>query len=257
MHVRGLFLVCLLIAAVPARALEVQFPSEKRQPSDEEVGVSGQLFKPDGSGPYAAVVLLHTCGGLTRHVTHDWPQYLVGLGYVVLAVDTLGSRGYYKGCRAMRNGLSTQARDAYGALRYLASQPYVDARRVAAVGFSMGAITINEVIMLRPAALPPNPEFKAFASFYGRCQKMTSASMREAPLLQIIPEKDNFAPVCIERSKSIRMEAHVLPGVMHAFDQPQITHERPDSLGNPMLHDPAATEKSRVLLREFLEKHLK
>ena len=257
MRVRYLILAYFFILAAPIGASEVQFLSGKFEASEGDVRVSGQLFRPEGSGPHAAVVLLHTCGGLTQHVTHDWPQYLVDLGYVVLAIDTLGSRGYYKGCRPMRDRFATQARDAYGALGYLASQPYVDPRRVAAVGFSLGAITINEVIMARPPRSAANPEFKAFASFYGRCQKMDAGSMRETPLLQIIPEKDNYAPVCIERSKSIRMEAHVLPGVLHAFDQPQITQVRPDSFGNPMLYDPLATEKSRALLREFLTRALK
>lgn len=257
MCVRCLILAYLLISAAPCFASEVQFLSGKFEASERDVRVSGQLFRPEGPGPHAAVVILHTCGGLTQHVTHDWPQYLVGLGYVVLAVDTLGSRGYRRGCGPMRDRFAAQARDAYGALSYLASQPYVDPRRVAAVGFSLGAITINEVIMARPSRPAEGPEFRAFASFYGRCQKMDPAAMRDAPLLQIIPEKDNYASVCIERSKSIRMDAHVLPAVLHAFDQPQITHVRPDPFGNPMLYDPAATEKSRALLREFLEKHLK
>ena len=204
MRIRYLILACYLIVAAPVSASEVQFLSGKFEASEGDVRVSGQLFRPEGPGPHAAVVLLHTCGGLTQHVTHDWPQYLVGLGYVVLAVDTLGSRGYYKGCRPMRDRFAAQARDAYGALSYLASQPYVDARRVAAVGFSLGAITINEVIMARPSRSAENPEFKAFASFYGRCQKMDAGSMRDTPLLQIIPEKDNYAQVCIDDANSIR-----------------------------------------------------
>jgi dienelactone hydrolase len=90
-------------------ASEVRFPSAKLEASDPDTTISGQLYKPDGAGPYPAVVLLHTCGGLSQHMTHDWPQFLVGLGYVVLSVDTLSPRGYFKGCRPLQNRHELQA----------------------------------------------------------------------------------------------------------------------------------------------------
>ena len=240
-------LACVL--GLAACAQQVGFQSR-----DEHV--SGPLFKPGGPDPHPAVVLLHACGGMTPHVARDWPKYLTDLGYVVLAVDTIGSRGYPE-CRRMPDRFEAQARDAYAALDYLARQPFVDARRVAAVGFSMGAITINELIMLRPPRPAGSVEFKAFASFYGRCTALNPALMRDAPLLQIIPEKDNFASGCLQRAKTVRMESHLLPGAHHAFDQPQITTVRPDRAGNPMLYNAAATERSQALLREFLARNLK
>ncbi|HYH40868.1 MAG TPA: dienelactone hydrolase family protein, partial [Burkholderiales bacterium] len=168
-----------------------------------------------------------------------------------------GSRGYHKGCRPMRDRFAAQARDAYGALDYLASQTYVDARRLAAIGFSLGAITINEIVMARAPRPAGTAEFKALASLYGRCRDMKPGTVGNTPLLQIIPEKDRYAPDCIERSKTIRMEAHVFPGAYHGFDQPQITQIRSDPFGNPMLYDSAATEQARALVRAFLEKNLK
>ena len=224
--------------------------------TSREQDVSGQLFEPRGPGPHPAVVLLHACGGMTPHVTRDWPKYLVDLGYVVLAVDTIGSRGYAE-CGGMPDRLEAQARDAYGALDYLATQPFVDARRVAVAGFSMGAITINELILMRSPRPAGSAEFKAFASFYGRCVNMNPALMRDAPLLQVIPEKDNFARGCLQRAKTVRMEAHLLPGAYHAFDQPQMTTVRPDRAGNPMLYDAAATQRAQALLRDFLARNLK
>jgi dienelactone hydrolase len=230
-------------------ASHVSFPSR-------DIQVSGRLYKPQGAGPHAAVVLLPTCGGLTRHVTEDWPDYLVGLGYVVLTVDTLGSRGHLK-CTTMGDRFEGPARDAYAALDWLAAQPFVDARRVAAVGFSLGAISINELIMMRPPRPAGKPEFKAFASFYGRCASMNPYLMRDSPLLQIIPEHDNFAARCIERAKTIRMEAHVLAGAHHAFDNPQMTSPQDDHASNRMLYSLDATRESQALLREFLARTLK
>lgn len=257
MRIPYLIAIGLLALGAPVVAADIQFPSGKFEASDADVRVSGQLFRPEGPGPHAAVMLLQTCGGQTQHVTHDWPQFLVNLGYVVLAVDTLGSRGYYQGCLAMRDRFAAQARDAYGALDYLAGQAYVDALRVAAIGFSMGAITINHFIMLRAPRPTGSREFKAFASFYGRCRGMKPGAVRDAPLLQIIAEKDQYAPTCIERSKSIRMEAHVIAGAYHAFDVPEHTQIRSNPFGSQMLYDSGATEKARGLVRGFLEKNLK
>lgn len=257
MGTRYLFVIGLWAIAASAVAADVQFESGKFAPSDPVVRVSGQLFRPDGPGPHPAVVLLHTCGGLKQHVTHDWPQLLSGLGYVVLAVDTLGSRGYHKGCSTMQNRFLIQARDAYGALDYLSAQSFVNPNKIATIGFSMGAFAINEVIMARAPRPSGSAEFRAFVSLYGRCREMQTTAIKNVPLLQIIAERDEkLAPSCIAAGKSIRMEVHVLPGVHHAFDQPDITQLRPDAAGNMMLYDPAATEKVRGLVRDFLTRNL-
>lgn len=253
----SLIVILFFQIATSAMAVEVKFPSAKLEASDPQEMISAQLHRPEGAGPYPATILLHTCGGMSSHMTHDWPRFLVELGYVVLVPDTLGSRGYHKGCAPMRNRFATQARDAYGALDYLAGLAYVDAHRVAAIGFSLGAITINEVIMTRAPRQDSSAEFKAFASLYGRCRDMKPGTIRNTPLLQIIPEKDLYAPICIERSKSIEMDAHVFAGTYHAFDQPQRTEIRPDPFGNPMLYDASATEKARSLIREFLNRQIK
>jgi len=248
--------LALALADVPAA--EVSFPSVKFESSDPDQTVRAQLHRPDGAGPHPAIILLHACGGLTQQITHDWPPFLLGLGYVVLAPDTLGSRGYFKGCASLKNRATIQARDAYGALDYLAAQGYVDARRIAAIGFSMGAITINNRLMMRAARPAGNAEFAAFVSFYGFCRDMKPEGLRATPLLQLIPENDEqHAPTCITAAKSIKMEAHVLPGAYHGFDQSQFTQMRSDPFGSRMIYDAGAAEKARSLLRAFLAEHLK
>jgi dienelactone hydrolase len=148
-------------------------------------------------------------------------------------------------------------RDAYCGLEYLARQSLVDPKRIAAVGFSMGAITINTVIMVRSPQPAAKPEFKAFGSFYGHCKGLKRSSAREVPLLQIVAELDTqLAPSCIAAAKAVKMDMHLFPTTHHAFDQPQITL-RPDAGGNMMLYSADATAKSRTLLRDFLERHLK
>jgi dienelactone hydrolase len=107
--------------------------------------VGGEMFRPTGNGPFPAILALHGCAG--------WPkldferlrmEQYVRLGYVVLAVDSFTSRGILQACipgsvHADRVG------DAFGALDWLADQPFVEATRVAVLGFSQGgSVALNQ-----------------------------------------------------------------------------------------------------------------
>ncbi len=99
--------------------------------------VSALLFQPEGKGPFAAVVVLYTCGGYHRHVTEGWPSFLTNNGYVVLTIDSYPPRGFQTCDKAgSRNRLmSAQADDAFAALDYLAGLGNVDIDRVGVMVF--------------------------------------------------------------------------------------------------------------------------
>ena len=68
--------------------------------------INGYMLRPDGKGPFPAVVALHGCGGLwkrkkreltSRHA--DWGNRLQRAGYVVLFPDSFGSRGQKSLCK--------------------------------------------------------------------------------------------------------------------------------------------------------------
>ena len=81
----------LLCAGQNAHA--ITFKTADPEVAGGDIVVDGVFSRPDGEGPFPAVVLLHTCGGLGPHVAVDWPRFLSGIGYVALAVDSFGSRG--------------------------------------------------------------------------------------------------------------------------------------------------------------------
>jgi hypothetical protein len=55
---------------------------------------ASKMFKPEGAGPFPALVMLPTCGGhLSRHVFDVWAKAALQRGYVVLVVDPLTPRG--------------------------------------------------------------------------------------------------------------------------------------------------------------------
>ena len=124
------FLILLAVTALLAGPL-VARETPKPNVSFENFGekVDGILRKPKGEGPFPAVVLLHPCGGLGRLFNTDWPDYLNGLGYVTLAVDSTGSRFSGKCPNRARRELTTRVFDAYAGLDYLTTLPYVDKKK--------------------------------------------------------------------------------------------------------------------------------
>ena len=250
-----LAVAAVLVLAGCANANSVQFQSVTTGPLIESVKITGLLFKPTGEGVHPAVVLLHTCGGMQPHVTELWPDYLTELGYVVLSVDSYGPRGVSR-CSFGGIGWKEQADDAYGALDYLIGLPFVDGNRVGVMGFSRGAMAINDDIIDR-ILNEGDPDFKAAIAFYGRCTYIRNHTEESVPLMEIVAENDSFhAPSCIDVGKKLPIEVHVLKGAYHAFDVPQFTSFRNDSFGTPMLYDAAKTREARELTRAFLAKHL-
>src|SRR2546422_11324404 len=58
------------------------------------------LSKPDGPGPFPAVVIMHDCSGLgprSSGAPDRWAKELLGRGYVVLIPDSFTTRGHPDG----------------------------------------------------------------------------------------------------------------------------------------------------------------
>lgn len=70
---------------------------------------------------------------------------LVSQGYVVLVVDSFATRQMKSTCATTERDvvftISDRVYDAYGALDFLSKEPFVDASRVALMGFSAGGVT--------------------------------------------------------------------------------------------------------------------
>src|SRR5919109_4615213 len=61
--------------------------------------IAMRVVRPDGAGPFPAVVWLHGCGGVTPGARHleDWTRRLTRMGYVVAIPDSFTDRGYPRG----------------------------------------------------------------------------------------------------------------------------------------------------------------
>ena len=172
----GLALVSPVAAQQPPMAKDLEFPSAPVQLSEFAVPQM-VLLKPDGVGPFPALVLHHQCGGLRRGQWHnqsmrDWAVKAVNRGYVVLLIDSFSARNVDWVCGGPRGGvnLGRGVRDALQGANYLRKFPFVDAGRIAHVGYSWGAM----VGLLANSTsfryfMESSANFAAYVSFYPGC----------------------------------------------------------------------------------------
>ena len=252
---------CTTYKPLPSPMTNVKFQSTELSGlvGGDPIEIYGVLRKPKGQGPFPAVVLLHTCGGLGPHVTRDWPNFLRGLGYVALTVDSYHPRGAIR-CTELERDYRRRAavQDAYGALDYLSTLPQVDGNRVAVMGSSAGANAINYYLLTKREGPSGNLDFKAAIGFYGQCHALFGYHEEDMPAMQIGGEKDvKHAPQCEDVGRRTPMEVHILPGVYHGFDSGAGAGKRVDPYGSVMLYDAGAVIKARQLTKVFLAKHLR
>ncbi len=253
--------------ATPLERVTFESASQRRvaggvlSPGDR---IEGDLARPDGAGPFPAVVVLHGCAGMHDTTKQRLVAELVAWGYVALLVDSYTTRRIDHACQA--NGLATffkRRTDAYGALLFLAGESFVDPRRVAVVGFSAGAwVTL---FATEPGAFelfdpPGNLRFRAAAAFYPPCEE---ASRRPViPTLIFIGAVDDWTPAadCANKVASWGndgppVELVVYPGAYHGF---YYVHLQPGRtiFDHWLEYNGEAADNATQRLHQFLDRHL-
>ena len=264
-----------LAVAAGAAEQRIEIPSlASARAAGAPAVLDAALFRPDGRGPFPAIVALHGCAGLMQRSGAldgrfaDWGARLAGLGYVVLFPESFTPSGVREICtRADRDVGPTRGRpeDAYAALAWLAAQPDVRADAIGVIGWSNGGSTVLSVIDAA-RALPPDAgaTFRAAAALYPGCRTALRARAWAArvPLAIFIGGADDWTPAapCSELAAAARrrgqnVEITLYPGAHHDFDHPGMRlHLRrglaftANGAGTAMLGtDPAA--RADVLLR--------
>ena len=117
------------------------------------VDLHGVLLKPRGRGPFPAVVLSHGAGGNAQSYGRAVGAVMRKWGLVCIATDYTHARGVLVGTPGtlIHEGASqTNAFRAHAAVTVLARLGYVDVRRVAAHGHSMGAFVTTAFVAAYP-----------------------------------------------------------------------------------------------------------
>jgi dienelactone hydrolase len=237
-------LLGLLTADAPAAADElVKFAS-----AGQGDPIQGYLSRPKHAGPFPAVVLLHTCLGLPE-ARASIGERIAGWGYAALFVDDFATRGLRETCAV---DFKPALPDAYGALAYLARQPFVDPARIAAVGFSQGGDT---ALKIAAGGGSGGAAFKAAAAFYPPCANLAGVALG-TPTLILVGAKDEVTPAadCAQLAKQQApgmVKLVVYPGAAHAFDIREAGGGT-RVMGMLLAYDPNAAQRSWAELRRFL-----
>jgi dienelactone hydrolase len=251
----------------------VTFQGTTKMKAGEFVMLTGKLTKPQGDGPFPAVVLMQGCRGIDK-AQDTWAERFAVWGYVALQVNSLAPRGVENICSTPFSiSFPTRVQDAYDSKSYLSGLPFVDRNRIAMAGWGHGgALTIASVsprnfhawasinTAYAVSARKPEAPFRAAVAFYPWIS-VAQLNDSEAPLLILSGEPDVITPVTFLRANvpSEKTPNEVIlkiyPGVYHAFDS-----EGTD-IGSPtgvwLKYDPAATADAIVQVKDFFAKHLK
>jgi len=245
--------VLLLIGGGAALAQEkVQFLSlDDNGAGQPGTMIDGYLFRPKGNAPRPAVVLLHGCwslfdgNGRIEKLERAWARRLNASGYVVLLVDSYTTRGIKEMCSPDSFQLpifEKRPKDAYGALRYLQAQSFVQPDRIAAMGWFAGGGAILLAVgndRDRPP-VPAQGDFKAAVLMYpSLCDDQYYKApwiksdkviwTTKVPLLILDGGEDVWAPAgpcrtfadgAVARGSSIEMK--IYPNAYHSFDVPNL-----------------------------------
>lgn len=223
--------------------------------------IQGFLSKPDGAGPFPAVVHLHGCGGLAEQRRVSAAKQFTDWGYVTLIVDGFTTRGIKEACDWAQ--IPSRQADATGALIYLSKLPFVDPMRVAVVGYSQGGMAALGIASGQPAELfdiPDGMKFKAAVAYYPICS--AAANKLEIPTLILIGELDDWSRAVECRWLTKRLDRNsapltltIFPEAHHSFDSPSASAGM-RHLGHLLRYNAAVTERAAAQTREFLVKEL-
>ena len=271
-------LVTLLLANVPSAtasefvrfesaryqqtALQRRLARERGEATQAVDLIQGHLTKPSGNGPYPAVVIVHGCTGLPAEVKTGgakgfWSEQLERAGYAVLMVDSFTSRNVHDACTV--DG-SSRVADAYGALAFLARQPFVDPKRVALLGLASGGAAALSVVEKRDAELFEGETEQSFRAAIAVAPFCSTDGNVLVPTLIIVGELDTRPVAACRRLMARRtgagsaMTLIVYPGVHHDFDAAHLPQGRRGDYW--IQHDAAAAGRAVQDILGFLAKHL-
>jgi dienelactone hydrolase len=237
-----------------------------------------ELRKPEGDGPFPAVIFLPGCAGygpvMVRDGADRHANILLARGYAVALLDLLKPRGLDSICtellwfdRMRIEGLA----DVAAAAEALAAEPGIDPNRIAFLGQSFGgsmALDIASVSSRKTAGV--GPIVKTVVAYYPYCYGSYGGGGTvdfDIPVLIMTGELDDWTPIglCLgfpPRDPAIEVRVETMAGARHGFDIDMELYAA-EGVGEGggikyylMEGNPAAAERSHALYLDWLGSHL-
>jgi dienelactone hydrolase len=209
-----------------------------------QVRLKGLLTRPDGTGPYSAMVMLPGSGGLfTPSCYGAVVEQFVNWGFVALVVAPTTARER-SGNKLFQYSFVDLGKYAQGAASALAAEPLVDPARIGLWGHSRGGAAANDV------ASSAGGKQSAFRAAVAASPECPAKSPPTIPLLVLIGTEDTAVAVdwCINYAAQLKdvggFEFLLIPNAGHIYWAP----------GTPKYNETAANLAERRL-KAFLTKH--
>jgi dienelactone hydrolase len=226
--------VAFLAVTWPVRAAPLQGPQAIEIPSGTSV-IHGQLYKPEGAGPFPVVIALHGCGGLGAHSEpiqvryRDWAEQLLKDGKAVLFPDSYGSRELGPQCHVKERRITARRErvtDILAARQWLMQQPWVAHDRISLLGWANGASALLWAVRPQLLLHHAEPDFRSAIAFYPDCRLSSGLGWSSrVPTLVLIGAKDDVSspPACRQmvegaHGRSALARIVVYPDAYHDFD---------------------------------------
>ena len=212
-----------------ANAEEVLFTDDRIKASyveyDSPGGTSGKmrgyLVKPEGKGPFPAVLVVHENRGLNPYIK-DVARRAAVEGFVALAPDGLSPVGGYPGNddegKVMQANLDPARlyTDMLNSAKFI-KQHELSTGKLGATGFCYGGGVVNQL------AVDMGTSLNAGVPFYGRAPSLNDVPAIKAPLMVQYAEEDpriNAMKLDYEAALTkarAEFAMHMYPGTRHGF----------------------------------------
>jgi len=188
--------------------------------------MNSYLAKPEGDGPFAAIIVIHEIFGLNDNI-RDISRQFAEQGYVALGVDLFSNRNRMVCMLQIIHGMlirplnNSMLDDLKSSVTFLQGQPNVDSNRIGAVGFCMGGTYALQLAIT-------DKGMKAASVFYGMNPKPLDAVAETCPIVGSYPEKDFTAKAARELEASLTNynvphDIKVYENTQHSFYSQQRT----------------------------------
>ena len=255
--------VFLVLIATQVRAQQTPELVRFQSMSPDRAELTARLHLPRTSQPAPAVVLMHGCGGWQPEVLaalEHYALFLVRSGYVVLNLDSFGSRNRVGGRVCGSLGELTRARsyrtyDAFTALDFLRRQPFIDSQNIFLVGQSNGGSVALISALTKTTDRFGGNGFRGIVALYPWCGAAGGTRLDlHSPLLVLGGAMDDWVPPhkC-QRFKARGQELTVMvyENAAHSYDL-RIPMQR--YLGNLVGYNPKAAADTRTQMLAFFQR---